>query len=249
MAKKSEKMAPSSKELKSSDQGSAGKASKGNSKAGKGKGGKKGAPAGKKATRARTAPVGVDIGGKEKGEPRHLTTTQYNAMWLEYLKSQSITACAKAAGVRYVTAKKYITGDANLDAGHVPIRERYIKAMEEAQADQEQTLVEWQSEQVKDLKRLIKLHMAEAALIQKHTSRRMDLLHEAEKKDPMALPELMVTLDRLTGSLDKIMRLTEHMMGGVDMTVEHKTRGRFATWTEEEKMAYAERGILPEHER
>ena len=131
----------------------------------------------------------------------------------------------------------------------MPIRARYLLATAEAQAHEEQTLAEWQSTQVKDLKRIVSLHVAEFAMIQKHATQRHDRFEAAQKKDKLALPELEVSIDRLSQSLERVVHLTERLLGAADLTVEHKSHSRFAGWTDDEKMDYATRGILPEHAR
>jgi len=193
--------------------------------------------------------------GTPKGEPDRLTTEQYNKMWMEYCKSQSIKKCALAAGVKYETARRYVTGEGRPDDGLVPIKARWIQATAEAQAKEEQSLAAWQREQTKHLKKIINLHVQEYVMIQEHAKARMERYRQAQEEAKqkgdvaMPLPELEVGIDRLTQSLERAVRLCEHLLGGSDITVEHRAESRFADWTEEEKMLYATKGILPEHER
>ncbi len=193
-------------------------------------------------------PIAGKKSGGEPGDDR-LTVGAYNIMWTEYCQHQSVSKCAKAVGIRYETARRYILGKGRPEDGLMPIRARYLEAMAEAQEEQEQTLAEWQRDQVKDMKRIVSLHMAEFALIQKHATQRIKRYEDALRKEPLALPELEVSMDRLSQSMDRMIRLTEHLMGGSDLKIEHKQENMFATWTDEEKLLYATKGILPEHAR
>lgn len=198
---------------------------------------------------AKKKPVKKPPAKSQKGEPKKITAPIYNVMWEEYCNSQSVTRCAKAANVSVVTARKYITGKASPKDGLEPIRKRYLKATAEAQQKQEQTLAEWQFTQATELKKVVALHVAEFALLQKHTTQRIKRYEVQLKKKPESLPEIEISLDRLVNSMDKVIRLTEHLLGGNDLNVEIKSTSKFAGWTKEEKLAWATKGILPEHER
>lgn len=198
------------------------------------------------------AKAGKGSPGREKGCSTTIKAHQYNAMWEEYCKSQSIQKCAEAAGVGYKTASKYITGKGEPMKGLVPIRERYINAMAEMQEEQELTLAQFQAAQFQDVQRILKMHMGELSVLQKDLVARNDK-YEADKKaaktGEVPLPECPMTLDKLAKSMDTMVRLAEHLLGGADMSIETRDRSRFEGWTKEERDDFTIRGIWPERYR
>lgn len=206
----------------------------------------------KKKKAGKKAIAGKGKGGKSPGTIRTIEIRQYNEMWREYCETQSIQKCAEAAGVGYDTARKYITGPGEPELGMVPIRQRHIQAMAEAQQQEELTLAQFQAQMFKNMTRLIDLHVGEIGMAQKDLIARVDAFDTKKaraKPGEIVLPDIPVTLDKLVKSFDTAVRLAEHLMGGADVSIETRDRSRFEGWTKEERDDYITKGIVPEHAR
>lgn len=177
-----------------------------------------------------------------------ITIAQYNALWKQYCIDQNESNAARVAGVNSKTARRYISGEGNPDKGMYPIKERFKQRQEESQRQEDLTFTQWQQLEVKGLQRFKGVMVAELELLGEHVKQRMKRYRDALEKDEASLPELSVGIDKLTKSMEQILRLEHHMRGGSESTSTIQS-SKFAGWSEEEIENFISNGIYPEHLR
>lgn len=167
----------------------------------------------------------VRMAKKNKRKIGFLSIDKYNEMYAVYQEVQSPDAVAKRCGVHRDTATKYIEeGDPARNLR--PLKDRLIRVMEGAQARQDYTLEMARSE----MQRIARVLLVKTA----------EKVKELQPSDirPDLLPRLLTDLQKVI----------ERTMGVADATYRVEKDDPFAQWTIEELMAYAQTGIMPQHE-
>ncbi len=145
---------------------------------------------------------------KNKRKVGAITIDKYNEMYTAYQENQSPDSVAKKCGVHRDTATKYIEeGDPSRNLR--PLRDRFQKVMEGAQARQDYTL--------------------EMARGEMQRVARVLLVKAAEKVRQLQVNDIPATLlPRLLTDLQKVI---ERTMGVADATVKVQTDDPFALWS------------------
>lgn len=195
-----------------------------------------------RAKKAGARPTVASRAGRVPSAPR-LTAAQYNAIWAAYQDRQTIRHCARATGITASTVQNYITGPGAPEMGMEPIRERWLRVQAAAQEEQELTVLTLRRAEMDwARKQLTALH-GEMELALADVRRRVQLYQAAGGAEA---PKRELGLGELVGAYEKAVRLTEHLLGGPDVTVAG-ARGYdpLDSLTEEEALAYATTGVLP----
>lgn len=181
--------------------------------------------------------AGVDVG-------------TYNAMWTAYCEKQSIEHVVKvirtSRRISRSTVERYVSGKGDPRRGLDPIAERWRRAQTFAQAEEEMSLARYRKQQFDLVGRTIKLLTGELALLQADVKRRVE---DYQHNKGLTPPEVALSVDKLTKSIDQMVRLGERLLGGPDSVSETRGDSRFAAWTEEEMIEFAATGRAPEHDR
>lgn len=182
-----------------------------------------------------------------QGAAPQIPAATYNAMWEAYTAKQSVRHVAKAVGVKQETARRYVLGPACPEHGMEPIRDRWLRVQAAAQEEQELTVLTLRrSEMDWARKQLTALH-GEMELALADVRRRVQLYQAGGGADA---PKRELTLVELVGAYERAVRLTEHLLGGPDVSVEN--RGGFDpldALDDDEALAYATTGVLPDSVR
>ena len=171
----------------------------------------------------------------------------YNRMWDAWCEKQSIAHVAKVAGVAESTAKRYIDGTGCPEAGMVPIKKRWLRVQARVQAEEELSLIKFRREQMGIVSDAISAAAGELVLMKKDVEQRIE---EMKNANPDELPRASTSLDKLTQSIDRMVRLGERLLGGPDNINENRDGSeRYETWTVEELIEYSTTGKVPDHDR
>lgn len=173
-----------------------------------------------------------------------ISPATYNTMWEAYCSKQTIRHVAKVAGVEQETARRYILGPAAPAAGMEPLRDRWLRVQAAAQEEQELTVLtlrrgemDWARKQLTALHGEMELALADVR-------RRVQAYQSAGGADA---PKRELGLAELVGAYERAVRLAEHLLGGPDLTVAGRSGfDPLDSLTEEEALAYATTGVLPE---
>jgi hypothetical protein len=176
-----------------------------------------------------------------------INAEQYNAMWRAWVERQTIAFVAERVGVSPTTARDYVDGEGDPQRGMEPIRRRWLRIQARSQAEEEQTILEYRRKQMRLVTQALDTVSGELALARADVVERVKALQEATKKG-LAGPRASQSLDKLTSSIDRMVRLGERLLGGPDVVRENRDRGdSFETWTVEELTEYATTGRVPPH--
>jgi len=171
----------------------------------------------------------------------------YNRMWDAWCEKQSIAHVAKVVGVAESTAKRYIDGVGCPEAGMVPIKKRWLRVQARVQAEEELSLIKFRREQMGIVSDAISAAAGELVLMKKDVEQRIE---EMKNANPDELPRASTSLDKLTQSIDRMVRLGERLLGGPDNINENRDGSeRYETWTVEELIEYSTTGKVPDHDR
>lgn len=184
--------------------------------------------------------------GPARAAPR-LTAAQYNALWAAYQERQTLRHCARATGLALSTCQNYITGPGAPEMGMEPLRDRWLRVQAAAQEEQELTVLTLRRAEMDwARKQLTALH-GEMELALADVRRRVQLYQAAGGQEA---PKRELGLGELVGAYERAVRLAEHLLGGPDVTVAG-ARGfdPLDSLTEDEALAYATAGVLPESVR
>ena len=175
-----------------------------------------------------------------------ITVQQYNEMWDAYCEQQSVEHVVKATRITRRTVAKYVTGGGDPKRGLSPIAERFKRSMAMAQAEDEMSLVRYRKEQFELVGKSINLMTGEMMLLQEDIKRRIAAFKDGKGQEP---PRVATSLDKLTQSLDRMVRLGERLLGGPDHVQESRGEAWYAEWTTEEMVEFAASGKIPERDR
>jgi hypothetical protein len=202
---------------------------------------------------ASAASVAPRLAGRTAAAPRvtavdegRISADQYNALWRAWVERQSMTFAAEAVGVAVGTARRYIDGDGDPVRGMEPIRKRWLRVQARSQAEEEQGILEYRRKQMKLVTRAIDTVGAELELARADVVERVRALRVAAEKGE-AGPKASQSLEKLTSSIDRMVRLGERLLGGPDVVRENRDRPAFDTWTVEELVEYSTTGRVPAH--
>lgn len=191
--------------------------------------------------------------GRTAAAPRRVLTEegrinaeQYNAMWRAWVERQSVAFVAEAAGISPGTVRDYVDGNGDPARGMEPIRRRWLRVQARTQAEEEQSILEYRRKQMRLVTQALDTVSGELALARADVVERVKALQEASKKG-LAGPRASQSLDKLTASIDRMVRLGERLLGGPDVVSERRDRPTFETWTVEELTEYATTGRVPAH--
>ncbi len=181
---------------------------------------------------------------KAKRAPR-LNVDTYNRMQTAYFEKQSLRYVVKAARVAARTAKFYVEGPGKPDFGFVPIKQVWLDIQIEAQERVQLTLVKFREDQIKEAQEIVGTSVAELKLVRAEVFRRVTKYKESAGKDI----ETGASLGSALGSYGQAVRLVEHLLGGADVTMEHRGIDKYRDWTDDEIINYLETGRVPDHAR
>ena len=187
------------------------------------------------------------VGKIQEPKRRTLTAKQYNEMWRAYAERQTVEHVAKATGLNVRLVRRYVSGRGDPNRGMEPIKKRWLRVQSQAQAEEELTLVQFRREQMKLVQGAIKAASEELLLMREDIRRRIKAYKDSEGK---ASPVVGTSLDKLTQSIDRMVRLGERILGGPDQIKENRVGiDRFENWTIEELVEYSTTGRVPDHDR
>ncbi len=184
-----------------------------------------------------------------RGTQNPLTVAEYNALWEEYQRTQTVRDAARVAGVHYQTAMRYITGPGEPTKGFHPLAERYRLAQEERNRVEDQTLVEFRRVELATTNRMLGVLRGEFELAAGDVRARLEAFRQAREQaaangQPLPRGERELSLDKLLATYEKMARLGEHLLGGPDQ-IHALTRDPLDDLTDAEARAYIERGVVP----
>ncbi|MEN6368482.1 MAG: hypothetical protein ABFD77_02150 [Thermotogota bacterium] len=183
---------------------------------------------------------------KKRRLPPQLTVEKYNALQDAYFEKQVIDHAAKAAGVKFSTAKFYIEGEGRPDHGMPPIKQVWLDVQVEAQEKKQLTLLRFQTEQSKQLEEIVETTLGELKLVRAEVVRRMKRYKDSGGADL----EPGATMAGALRNYERAVKLMERMLGAPDMTV--ATGGgeeRYKNWSDAEIMEFMTTGQIPVHAR
>jgi len=182
------------------------------------------------ATKKKRAP------NKRKGR---ITIDEYNTLQAVFYENQNINAAAKAAGVTYPTAKRYIEGPGDMRRGMTPIKDRWIRLQAEAQDRTDLTRIKLEEKARRLMGGTVEVLLAELSLIQRDVKERL-----AKAQDGQG-PEPGVAVKDLQKTLDGIVRLFDRLEGRPDSRVEVAGLDGLYGMTDAEAMEAVVTGVLP----
>jgi hypothetical protein len=155
-----------------------------------------------------------------RGQP--LTVDQYNLGYQAYTEEQTARHVARVLDIDPRTARRLIE-EGYPDRGLRPYRLRYEKVLQQAQIKEDYDLAKARSELL---------------LIS-----RMLLTKLAARIQAMQASEL--DADKIATNVKTVQAVMERALGAADQTIDHTVTDRYANWTDEEMLAFAQTGQLP----
>jgi hypothetical protein len=174
-----------------------------------------------------------------------ITIDQYNAMFRAYQEKPSILHAAKVAGVSARAATRYIEGPGAPEEGMEPIAARIARIHAAVQEHQDLTLRDFKRTEVKVWQEALKTSEVELALHRARLAKMMKAAQSGEDPEP-AQPLLNAVRTRDTAT-----RMVERLLDAPDLTIAKRDLGPdpLLDMSEEELVAYARTGLLPERHR
>lgn len=178
-----------------------------------------------------------------------LTVTEYNALWDEYQRTQTVEGAARFAGINYQTARKYITGVGDPEKGFHPIAARFRAAQEQRNAAEDQTLVEFRRVELATTNRMLGVLRGEFELAAGDVRARLEAFRQAREQaaargEPLPRGERELSLDKLLATYERMARLGEHLLGGPDQ-IHALARDPLTDLSDAEALALITQGTVP----
>lgn len=186
----------------------------------------------------------------QRGGSQHpLTVAEYNALWEEYQRTQTVQDAARFAGVHYQTALKYVSGPGEPDKGFHPIGPRWKAIQEDRARTEDMTLVEFRKVELATTNRMLGVLRGEFELAAGDVRARLEAFRRAReeaaaKGEPLPRGERELGLDKLLATYEKMARLGEHLLGGPDH-IHALARDPLDDLTDAEALALIARGTVP----
>lgn len=189
----------------------------------------------------------TDQKGKEapkKKKKNMMTREKYNIMRKVYLETQSYSHAARAAGVDHRTARRYIV-EGRPKKNYPAIAPLVRGQARKEEAKFEFTIEEFRRKYMKEIEEALKGHIVDIRL----HNRRIQIQAKKAQEDVEYTPEVSSRLIDSVRGFDLLVRLGEHVMGGVDETINVTSSDFTQKMSEEEAMKYLTTGEIPEHLR
>lgn len=178
-----------------------------------------------------------------------LTVAEYNALWEEYQRTQTVEAAARFAGLHYQTALKYITGAGDPAKGFMPIAARWRATQEQRNAAEDMTLVEFRRVELTTTNRMLGVLRGEFEIAAGDVRARLEAFRKAREDaaargEPLPRGERELSLDKLMATYEKLARFGEHLLGGPDQ-IHALARDPLEDLTDAEALALIAQGTVP----